>query len=226
MRLMLSLIIFSAVTALASASDWPAYRGTAGHGISAESIPANSSAAPKRLWRIDTRNGFSSFAVSGDKAFTVVTREHEGIPSETCIAVDAASGKELWAVPTGATKYDQGGDSGAEENKGGDGPRSTPAVKDGRVFVYSSSMMLHCLDAMSGKPLWKKNIIGEFGGSNIKWQSAMSPVLDGALVFVAGGGHGQSLLAFDQKTGALAWKSGDEQMTHATPTVATIHGVR
>src|SRR5260221_7554868 len=34
------------------------------------------------------------------------------------------------------------------------------------------------------------------------------------------------MLAFNQLTGVLVWKSGDELMTHATPVVATIQGVR
>jgi outer membrane protein assembly factor BamB len=210
------------------ADDWPAYRGPAGDGLSRDNVATGgfTSAAPRRLWRADTASGFSSFAVSEGKAFTIVARDHNGVTSETCIALDVDKGQELWAAPTGTAKYEHGGDSGADGNQGGDGPRSTPAVRNGRVFVYSSTLVLHCLDAATGKPLWKKDIIADFAGANIKWQSAMSPVLDGELVFVAGGGSGQSLLAFDQKTGALAWKSGDEKLTHATPTVATLQGVR
>jgi outer membrane protein assembly factor BamB len=87
-------------------------------------------------------------------------------------------------------------------------------------------MMLSCLDAATGNAVWKKDILQEFGGKNIGWESAMSPVLDGHLVYIAGGGAGQSMLAFEKATGALAWKTGDEQMTHATPVVATVQGVR
>jgi outer membrane protein assembly factor BamB len=210
----------------AGAGDWSGYRG-AGDGISAERIEVNwPGGGPKRLWRIDTPNGFSSFAVSDGQVFTVVTRSKDGVPSETCIALDEETGKELWSAVTGVAKYEPGGDNGAEGNKGGDGPRSTPAAKDGRVFVYSSGMVLHCLDAATGKSNWQKDLIAEFGGSNIKWSSAMSPVLDGSCVFIAGGGKGRAMLAFDQKTGALVWKGGDDQMTHATPVAATIHGVR
>ena len=46
------------------------------------------------------------------------------------------------------------------------------------------------------------------------------------MVFVIGGGEGQSLLAFHKVSGQLAWKGQDDGMTHATPTAATIHGVR
>jgi outer membrane protein assembly factor BamB len=36
---------------------------------------------------------------------------------------------------------------------------------------------------------------------------------------------GESFLAFNKSDGKLAWKSGSEKITHATPTPATIHGV-
>jgi outer membrane protein assembly factor BamB len=164
--------------------------------------------------------------VGEGKVFTVMPRNVEGELAEVCVALDAATGKELWATPTGIAKYQGGGDSGTPDNKGGDGPRSTPAVSGGHVFVYSSTMVLHCLDAASGKVLWKKDVIADFGGKNIGWLSAMSPVVDGGLVYVAGGGAGQSMLAFKQATGELAWKSGEGAITHATPAVATILGVR
>jgi len=45
------------------------------------------------------------------------------------------------------------------------------------------------------------------------------------LIFVCGGGEGQALLA-SQDDGKIAWKSESDKMTHATPTLATIHGVR
>lgn len=209
------------------ATDWSQYRGNNGDGIAAEPIlkpwPA---AGPKRLWTVKTPAGFSSFSTAVDKVFTVVTRDLNGAPSEMCVAFDAATGKELWATPTGAAKYQDGGDTGAADNSGGDGPRSTPAVSNDRVYVYSSSIVLCCLDAATGKPVWKKDIHKEFNGHNIAWQSAMSPVIDGDLLYLAGGGAGQAMLAFNKVNGEVVWKTGDDAMTHATPVVATIHDVK
>jgi outer membrane protein assembly factor BamB len=164
--------------------------------------------------------------VGEGKVFTIVARSTEGGPAEVCVALDAATGKELWATPIGIAKYDGGGDSGTPDNKGGDGPRSTPAISGGRVFVYSSTMVLQCLDAANGQALWKQDVIASFGGKNIGWQSAMSPVVADGLVYVAGGGAGQAMLAFKATTGELAWKSGEGAITHATPALATIQGVR
>lgn len=211
----------------AMGDSWPQYRGPGGSGISTEKIlTAWPASGPKRLWTAKTPGGFSSFAVAGGKAFTVFTRNVDGAPVAMCVALDADTGKELWSAPTGVAIFQGGGDRGAEGNNGGDGPRSTPTVNDDRVYVYSADMVLHCLEAASGKTLWRKEIAKEFSGRNIGWKSAMSPVIDGELLYIAGGGADESMLAFNKTTGALAWKAGDEKMTHATPVVATIHGVR
>lgn len=227
-RLHFALASATAVLAInTTAADWPQYRGPNLNGVSAEKIlktwPAE---GPREIWKTPLNAGFSSFAISGGKAFTLVLRPFDNVPNETCVALDAGSGKELWAAPLGFAKYDGGGDSGAPNNKGGDGPRSTPTVDGNRVYVLSGSLNLVCLDAQSGKPVWKKDLVREYGARNIRWQNAASPVLEGNLIFVCAGGQGQSLLCFHKATGALVWKVQNDAMTHATPVVTTILGHR
>jgi outer membrane protein assembly factor BamB len=229
-KLISTSVVFCALIAgtfCCAGEDWAQYRGNTGDGLCAEKVlTAWPSDGPKQLWTAKTRAGFSSFAVADSKVFTIISREIDGALTEVCIALDAQTGKEIWAAATGQAKYLGGGDTGADGNNGGDGPRSTPAISANRVYVYSAQMILSCLDEATGKAIWKKDIAQEFGGKNIRWESALSPVIDGKLVFIAGGGPGQSMLAFDKETGAVAWKAGDELMTHATPVVVTLEGVR
>ena len=209
------------------AADWPQYRGPDQTGSSAEKVNLNwPTSGPNVLWKVATQNGFSSFAVTGGMALTQVNRELNGQAREICLALDAATGKELWFADIDEGKYPPGGDAGAKGNSGGDGPRCTPNVSDGRVYLFTQSLVLHCLDARSGKSLWTKDLIEEHAGRNIGWKSGASAVVDGDLVFVAGGGPGQSLLGIDKATGRVAWKAHDERMTHSTPVVATICGQR
>ena len=209
-------------------SSWPAYRGPLGDGTTPEKVALRKwpPAGPKALWRIPTPNGFSSFCVADGRAFTLVSRQIEGVPTEVIIAVDTNTGKELWAFPLKQAKYDGGGDDGAGDNRGGDGPRSTPTFADGRLFVMGANLDLHCLNASDGSEVWKHDLIAEFHGKNISWKSAASPLHEDGLIFVAGGGPGEALLAFKAETGEVAWKSQDDAMTHATPVPATIHGTR
>ncbi len=208
------------------AEDWTEYRGSKGDGICPETLNLKWPASgPKVVWRVPVKNGFSSFTIANGKAFTVVTRELEGAPREVCVALEASTGKEIWFAPVGVAVYDGGGDSGTADNKGGDGPRSTPTVSGGKVYVLNQLLVLSCLDARTGKALWTKDLITEHAGRNISWKNAASPVIDGNLLFLAGGGPGESLLALNKETGAVVWKSQDETITHATPVVRTILGV-
>ena len=209
------------------ALDWPQYRGVTGDGRTVEKIvkpwPAS---GPKVLWKVPAPGGFSSFSVAGGKAFTLVLRDVDGASQETLLALDANSGREVWAAPLGTVKFDGGGDSGTNDNKGGDGPRSTPTSDGKNVFTLSSKLVLQSFDAAAGRVAWTKDLIAEHAGRNIQWQTAASPLLEGGLLFVAGGGAGESLLAVDAKDGKVVWKAFDEKMTHATPVPATILGQR
>jgi outer membrane protein assembly factor BamB len=203
-----------------NAADWPQYRGSNQDGIYPGKVNLNwPDGGPKVIWKVPTQNGFSSFAVVGSKIFTQVNRDINGAPREICVAMDAGTGKELWFTDMGIGKYDGGAGPG-------DGPRSTPTVNDGMVYTFNQHLVIYCLDATSGKMVWTKDLMKEHAGRNIAWKSAASPVVDGDLVFVAGGGPGQSFLALNKKTGVVVWKVEDEIITHSTPVVATILGVR
>lgn len=208
-------------------ADWPQYRGPNLDGVTTERISAPWPAGgPKELWRAPVNAGFSSFSVAGGRAYTVVLRKFENVNQETCLALDADTGKELWAAALGFAKYDGGGDSGAPGNSGGDGPRSTPTVDGDRLYVLTAALQLFCLEGASGRVVWKKDLVKEHGAANIRWQNAASPVLEGNLLFVCAGGAGQSLLCFHKTTGGLVWKGQSDAMTHATPVVTTLHGHR
>jgi len=217
-----ALFPLAALTLAATAADWPQYRGPNGDGSTPEALPAKWPAAPKVLWKVPGGTGFGSFTVSGAWCFSI---EGKG-PDEVLIARDAATGKDQWTANLGPAKYDGGGDSGAPDNKGGDGPRSTPTLAGRVIVAMHSDLMLHAFDAVTGKPLWKRDLIKENAGRNIRWSNAASPLFEGGLLYVAGGGAGQTYLAINPLTGAVVMKAGDDTITHATPTAATILGQR
>jgi hypothetical protein len=223
-RLILATLI--SVTSL-QAADWPQYRGPQGDGTTAEKVAAWPAGGPKVLWKVESPNGFSSFAVGGGKAFTIEGREVEGLKQEVLVARDAATGKEAWSAPIGVANYGHdGGNSGTPTNKGGDGPRSTPTIVGKSVVTMSAALVLQAFDTATGKEQWKRDLIKENAGVNITWQNAASPLLEDGLIYVAGGGPGQSILAINPANGQVAAKAFEEKMTHATPTAATILGKR
>ena len=220
-------LLLAATTSFAGAADWPQYRGPSANGTTSEKIQASWPATgPKQVWKTPMTDGFSTFAVADGKAYTLISRTIDAVKNEVCVALDADSGKELWAAPLGFTKVNGGGNDGAPGNNGGDGPRSTPTVDGNRVYVLNAGLVLSCLDAQDGKTVWKKELIKEHGAKSITWQNAASPLLEGNLIFVCSGGANQSLLCFHKATGALVWKGQSDAMTHATPIATTILGHR
>ncbi len=228
-----SLLFFTVVSAFSFqsvyAGDWPGYRGPKGDGSSAESISAKAFAAggPKSVWKAETANGFSSFAIGGGKAVTLVTEKVGKKSIETCVAFDETSGKKLWAVNLGeGGKLDGGGGAGTKTNKGGDGSRSTPAIDGDKVYAFDAFLAVHCLNLEDGSKVWTRDLVKENGAQNIKWENAASPVIDGDQIYVAGGGKGQALLALNKADGKVIWKVEDDQITHATPIVGKVQGVK
>ena len=207
------------------AADWPQYRGATGDGVSSEVLKWKPSGL-STVWKVPSIGGFSSFAVAGGNAFTLSLKEIDGASQEVLSAHDGNSGRELWSVPLQVAKYDGGGNDGTPDNKGGDGPRSTPTVVGKSVVVLTSQLALRSFDVATGKEGWTVDLKAQHEGRNIQWQNAASPLLEGGLLYVAGGGPGQSVLAVDPADGRIVWKAFDEKITHATPVAATILGQR
>ncbi len=222
-----SLLTAASLSAEPTVAEWGQFRGPNNNGTTTASKVADwKSAKIKTLWKTETPKGFSSFAVAGGKAFTIITGESEGNTGEVLVALDVRTGKETWNKPlTVINKYDGGGDSGANDNKGGDGPRSTPVVNGDKVYAIDANLGVFCFEAATGKPVWNHNVMKENAGVQIKWQNAASPVIDGSILMMCGGGEGEALLGLNKDTGKVVWKGENDKMTHATPVIADIHGI-
>ena len=213
------------LTATVGAAEWSHIMGARYDRKTSEPVdPAAVSGALRRVWEIPTGGGFSSFVTGNGKAFTVVPTNAQGKMRETAVAVDRKTGKTLWQTPLGEGGYRSGGERGAEGNDGGDGPRATPVFFKNLVFVFGGRFDLHALDHETGKVVWKRDLIKEFGGHEITWSNAAAPLIVGERVLVAGGGAKQTFLAFRPDSGEVLWKTGSDRATHSTPVVATIHG--
>jgi outer membrane protein assembly factor BamB len=114
------------------------------------------------------------------------------------------------------------------DNDRGSGPRGTPTVDADRVYVLTENGDLACLRAADGTVVWQRNILKEFGGSNINWLISESPLVDGSRLIVTPGGPGAGLAALDKMTGKTLWttKEMNEEAGYSSPIVADVHNVR
>ena len=172
------------------------------------------------VWLVQLTNCLGSFAVSGGYAFTQTRRSIGGLSKEICVALSVTNGQELWATTVDDASYPQGG-VGDD-----DGPRSTATVDAGSVFVLTSYLKLFRLDAVSGAVIWQKDLRALYGGNVIGYQNAASPLLENGLIFVNANCANSNLMALSAVDGTLVWRSQNEPMTHSTPVLASIQGVR
>lgn len=216
------IVIATWLGALSSdAAEWTQYRGPNHNGTSGDRINKQwSGSVTNPVWVTRLTNGLTSLTVSKGRVFTQVVRNIGG-NKDVCLALSATNGAQLWATVVDNASYPNGGVGFAD-----DGPRSTPTVYGDSIYVLSSYHKLYRLNATNGAVLWQTNLLVGFGGSVIAWQSAASPVIEDGLVFVNANCGTSTLMAFNTTNGALVWRSQNEGMTHSTPTLATIHGVR
>ncbi len=192
------------------------YRGPARDGI----VPGPaltrdwSSVGPKLLWEQPIGGGYGAFVVAGNVLITIEQRR-----DDECIACyDRETGVEQWTY-----RYPEH----FSEMAGGEGPRSTPTVWDGKVYALGAGGHLACLDAADGAMLWTENVLERSGVKNVQWGMSGSPLLvDGMAVVNCGvqDGDEQSsgVLAFDAISGKLKWKAGKSQGSYASPMLATL----
>ncbi len=193
------------------AADWPHYRGPALNGVTTEKLPASLPAEPRRLWKRNVGTGVSAATVVGERVFTM---GNDG-DQDVIFALDAGTGKEAWKhkfrLPVDAKNFEGG-------------PRSTPTWDGGRIHTVSHTGDVWCLDAASGKPIWNKHLMQDFKGRRPNWGYSGSATIDGGLVLLDAGGTGASTVALHKDTGALVWKSGDEEAGYGSVVVGTPGG--
>jgi outer membrane protein assembly factor BamB len=198
-------------------SDWPQWRGPERNGVSKDTglIKQWPSSGPQRAWSISSLGeGFGSMAIKGDRIFVQGTREDLSV----IFCLNRADGKTVWSAALGR-KVNEGR---------GNGPRSTPTVDNDRVYVLTENGDLACLRAPDGAPVWRKNILKEFGGSNPGWLISESPLIDGDRVIVTPGGRGAGIVALDKMTGKEIWRAKDlsDGAGYSSAIAADIGGVR
>lgn len=201
------LVLSSCLAISALAADWPHYRGPKMDGSTAEVISPWSEDGPKELWRVQVGTGCASMTVVGNRLFTAGYRDGK----EVVQCLDAATGKPVW--------------SHGWEAKIGDklfegGPRATPTIDAGRLYMVGAEGHVVCLDAATGKPVWTKHLVKDFGAKRMEWGFSASPTIDGERVLIDAG----ATIALNKATGATLWKSGDDEPGYGSIAVGMVDG--
>lgn len=203
--------------------SWPQWRGPGRTATLPEGLhlPAKLSGETglQEVWKIDLSPSYSGPVIQDG---ILVTTETVDAKYERTIAIETATGKELWqhqwegamSVPFFA-------------KKNGDWIRATPAIADGRVYVAGMRDVLVCMDLKTGNEIWKCDFTERFKSEVPAFGFASSPLVDQGAVYVQAGG---ALCKLNAETGETIWRTlaGQAGMdsAFASPVIETLCGVR
>jgi len=213
----------------ASAGDWPQYGGPWRNNLSAETglLKKWPDAGPRLLWTFkNTGNGLTGPAIVGERLY--ITGSRGG--TEYLMALALKTGTETWAAAIGKT-FDW------ERNKWHAGPSATPTVDGNFIFALGGAGDLICVDALTGRLIWKKNLPAELeaeinpiggGPKKLGWGFTWSPLVDGEQLICLPGGPKGTFAALNKRTGAVLWRSTEatDQATYTSPMLAEFDRVR
>jgi outer membrane protein assembly factor BamB len=198
-------LLFSA--SRVQAQDWPQWRGPNRDNRVAGFLAPKT--WPKELtqnWEVTVGLGESSPVLVGDKIF-IFARQG---PDEVTTCLDVATGKELWKDKYAAVAV-------TNAAKPHPGPRSSPAVADGKVCTLGVGGVVSCLDAATGTVLWRKDT-----KSWPQYYTACSPIIvDGKCIVYAG-----PLTAFDLVSGEPKWEWKGGGAPYGSPVLLMIDGTK
>ncbi|HEV2836680.1 MAG TPA: PQQ-binding-like beta-propeller repeat protein, partial [Pyrinomonadaceae bacterium] len=196
-------------------SDWLQFGGpnrnftSPAKGLAA-SWPAT---GPKQLWSRPLGEGHSSVLASGNTLYTMYSQGDQ----EIVIALAADTGKTIWEH-----KYDVS--SAGMDYEYGRGPHSTPLLVGDLLYSVGATGKLFALDRKNGKVVWSHDLWQEFGGKKMDRGYSCSPLAYKNTIILTLGGPNQTLIAFNQKDGSVAWKNQTLDMSPSSPLVINVDG--
>ncbi len=195
-----------------SSPSWPQFLGPTRNGVSDETglFETWPTGGPKEVWRVDGGAGMSGLAIHDGRLVTMVQRGGKQI----VVAHDARTGKALWQKEVGP----------AYKNQMGNGPRATPTIADGSIYIFTGEGILAALQLADGEIIWQVDAVKKLGGQVAGYGMACSPLVVNDTVVVTVGAPGAAVAGFDRKSGTPRWQAGDEAAGYSSPALLRVGG--
>ncbi len=206
-------MLLASSASVACAADWSEWRGPKRDGICSEKdlLQQWPQPGPTLLWKTTgLGDGFSAPAVVGKTIYTMGKKND----IEMVLALNIETqGKILWETPICEAKYSQAYQ----------GTRPMPTVDGDRVYALETMGTLVCVSAGTGKLIWKRHYVNDFGGVVPRWGFAESVLVDGDKVVCLPGGDRGTVVALDKMTGKTLWASKFEDNASYSSMIKVTH---
>jgi outer membrane protein assembly factor BamB len=212
--------------------DWPDFLGPRRNGSSSEQGLdfAWPPTGPPVVWETSLGSGYAAPTISRGRLFHFDRHGEE----DRLTCRDAETGRVLWNLAS-PTRY-------ADLLGYNNGPRCSPVVDGDRVYTLSAEGLLQCVAVTTGRRIWEADTRARFHvirnffgvgstplvyGEHVIMNVGGSPPDGPPDIYAARGrvqGNGAGVVAFDKRTGAVAWQASDELASYASPVAAEIGG--
>ena len=222
-KLTLALTAIAALTStLASANDWPQFRGPDGQGHSeASRLPLTWSPNKNVVWKREIPGaGWSSPILQNSRVYlTTAVPPAEGGPlSLRALCLDTHTGKTIWSTEVFSVT------SGPAHQKNSHAS-PTPITDGVRLYVHFGPYGTAALN-LSGKVLWRNN--------ELKYPPVHGPggspiLVENALIFSCDGQSDPFIVALDKASGKPLWRTPrstepKKKFSFSTPLAIAVDG--
>lgn len=242
----LSVVVMAGLAANRSEDGyWAQWRGpvSMGYAPKVQGLPVKWSETENIQWKVKTPSwsastpviwGDSVYLLSAEEGFvdpTYDTRKLRKSPEEKSdkiflLALDRKSGAERWRV-----QVDTGNELHRKQNSASPSP-----ITDGKyIWVMTGHLRFSCWTT-TGKPVWKRDLVADYGQVGLNHGYASTPLLDGDRLYVqvVHGYRSENpsyTLAVEKLTGKTIWKhlrpapgEMESKDNYGTPQMAVVNG--
>lgn len=238
-------ILLGFTAALAQDQYWPQWRGPLFNGSSpkAKNLPVKWSETENVEWKVKMPSwsaatpvvwGDTIYATTAEEGFVNPTYDTKKLSRAAekssdkifLLALDRKTGKQKWRV-----EVDNGNQLFRKQNSSSPSP-----ITDGKhVWVMTGNVRLFCF-TVAGKPVWKRDLVADYGQVGLNHGYASTPLLDGNRLYVqvVHGYRSENpsyTAAFDKLTGKTIWKElrpapgiVESKDNYGTPQMAVVNG--
>ncbi len=189
----------SSITTAQSRTEWPQLLGPRGDTTTTETLKGHTLTVG---WRVPLDGGRSAVIARGDRVYTTGS---DGT-SEALIALDAATGREVWRATLGAAHatYE---------------PLATPALVGDTVVALTATCVVHGVNANTGALIWQRSLVTDYKTRLAPRGCSTSPLIDNSTVVIATGAPatGTTIVGLHASTGEPAWTGTNLPLSLSTP---------
>jgi outer membrane protein assembly factor BamB len=208
-------LVLVGMPVLALGPDWPGIRG-ANQDARIDDLDLSlpwPETGPPVLWRAKLGQGYSSFAIVGNRAYT----QAQSPAGQFVVCIDMGTGEVIWRSRYGRPW---------SLDRQWPGPYATPAYYQGRVYFAGCHGTVGCMDGDDGSLRWKVDAMELFQGRGSDFGYACSPLIEDGKVILPIGGSEAAVVALDAVDGSVVWTTGSDPAGYTPAYAITVEGRR